>query len=133
MRADIRLCTAIAIIAICGLAIAQGWRIARFSLAMVNIQSSEKRADIINTWTAVPGLASRALQADLTGEIDPSDLQAANRRRETLSSIVSIKPMSSVDWLWLSGVQLVTDQPMEQVLESLQLSVMTGPNEAPVM
>jgi hypothetical protein len=133
MRADIRLCTAIAIMAICGFSIAQGSRIARFSLAMVNIESLEKRTDIINAWTAIPGLASTALHADLTGEIDPSDLPAANRRRETLSSIVSIKPMSSVDWLWLSGVQLVTDQPMEQVLESLQLSVMTGPNEAPVM
>jgi hypothetical protein len=133
MRADIRLYTAIAVIAICGLAIAQGLRIARFSLAMVNIESSEKRTDIINTWTAIPGLASRALQADLTGEIDPSDLQAANRRRETLSSILSIKPLSSVDWLLQSGMQLVTDQPMEQVLESLELSVMTGPNESHVM
>ena len=133
MRADIRWCTAIAIIAICGLSIAQGWRIARFSLAMANIESSEKRTDIINTWAAIPGLASTALQADLTGEIDPSDLQAANRRRETLSSIVSIKPLSSVHWLLLSGMQLVTDQPMEQVLESLELSAVTGPNEAHVM
>jgi hypothetical protein len=133
MRADIRLCTAIAIIAICVLSIAQGWRIARFSLAMVNIESSEKRTDMINTWAAMPGLASTALQADLTGEIDPSDLQAANRRRETLSSILSIKPLSSVHWLLLSGMQLVTDQPMEQVLESLELSVVTGPNEGQVM
>ena len=133
MRADIRLCTAIAIIAICGLSIAQGWRIARFSLAMVNIESSEKRTDIINTWTAIPGLASRALQADLAGEIDPSDLQAANRRRETLSSILSIKPLSSLDWLLLSGIQLVADQPMERVLESLELSMVTGPNERYLM
>jgi hypothetical protein len=133
MRADIRLCTAIAIIAICGLSIAEGFRIARFSLAMMNIESSEKRTDIINTWAATPGLASRALQADLTGAIDPSDLQAANRRRETLSSMLSIKPLSSVDWLLLSGMQLVTDQPMEQVLESLGLSVVTGPNEGHVM
>src|SRR5262245_42362360 len=133
MRADIRLCTAIALIAICGFAIAQGWRIARFSLAMLNIESAEKRTDIINTWTAIPGLASRALQADLTGEIDPSDLPAANRRRETLSSILSIKPLSSIDWLLLSGMQLVTDQPMERVLESLELSGVTGPNEKYLM
>jgi hypothetical protein len=133
MRADIRLWTAIAIIGICGLSIAQGWRIARFSLAMVNIESSEKRAEIINTWNAVPGLASTALHADLADEINPSDLKAADRRREVLSSILSIKPLSSVSWLWLSGMQLVTDQPMEQVLESLELSVVTGPNEGYVM
>src|SRR5262245_40690628 len=133
MRADIRLCTAIAIIAICGLSIAQGWRIASFSVAMVNIESSEKRTDIINTWRAIPGLASTVLHADLSGEIDPSDLQGANRRRETLSSILSIKPLSSIDWLLLSGMQLVTDQPMEQVLESLELSGVTGPNEKYLM
>ena len=104
-----------------------------FSLATANIDSSEKRAEIINTWTAVPGVASTALQADLTDEINTSDPKAANRRREALSAILSIKPLSSIDWLSLSGVQLVTDQPMEQVLESLKLSTLTGPNEGYVM
>ena len=100
-----------------------------FSLATANIDSSEKRAEIINTWTAVPGVASAALQAELTEEINTSDPKAANSRREALSSILSIKPLSSIDWLSLSGMQLVTDQPMEQVLGSLKLSMLTGPNE----
>ena len=133
MRAGIRLLTAIALIAICGFSVAQGWRIVHFSLATMNIDSSEKRAEITNAWRAVPGLASTALQADLTDEINPSDVMAANRRREALSAILSIKPLSSMDWLSLSGMQLVTDQPMEQVLESLKLSTLTGPNEGYVM
>ena len=133
MRAGIRLLTAIAMIGICGFSVAQGWRIVHFSLAMVNIDSSEKRAEIINTWSAVPGLASTALRAGLTDEINPSDPKAANRRREALSAILSIKPLSSIDWLSLSGMQLVTDQPMEQVLGSLKLSMLTGPNEGYVM
>jgi hypothetical protein len=133
MRADIRLWTAIAMIGISGFLVVHGLRIVHFSLAVANIDSSEKRAEIINTWTAVPGLASTTLRADLTDAINPSDLQAANRRREALSSIVSIKPLSSIDWLSLSGMQLVTDQPMEQVLESLRLSTMAGPNEGYVM
>ena len=133
MRADIRLWTAIAMIGICGFSVGQGWRIVHFSLTMANIDSSEKRAEIINRWSAVPGLASTALRADLTEEINPSDLQAANRRREAFSAILSIKPLSSIDWLSLSGMQLVTDQPMEQVLESLKLSMLTGPNEGYVM
>ena len=49
------------------------------------------------------------------------------------SSILSIEPLSSLDWLSLSGMQLVTDQPMEQVLGSLELSMLTGPNEGYVM
>ena len=95
MRASIRLLTAIALIAISGFSVAQGWRIVHFSLATMNIDSSEKRAEITNTWRAVPGLASKALQADLTDEINPSDMMVAYRRREILSAILSIKPLSS--------------------------------------
>ena len=73
------------------------------------------------------------MQAELTEKINISDQKAANSRREALSSILSIKPLSSVDWLSLSGWQLVTDQPMEQVFESLELSMLTGPNEGYVM
>ena len=49
---------------------------------MANIDSSEKRAEIINTWTAAPNVASAALQAELTEKIDPSDPKAADSRRE---------------------------------------------------
>ena len=133
MRADIRLWTAIAMIGICGFSVARGWSIVHFSLAMANIGSSENRAETIHTWTAVPGIASAALQSQLTEKIDPSDLKAANSRREALSAILSIKPLSSMDWLSLSGMQLITDQPMDQVLGSLMLSMMTGPNEGYVM
>ena len=133
MRADIRFWTAIALIGICGFSVARGWSIVHFSLALVNIDSSEKRAEIIIPGAVVPDVASAALQAELREKIDASDPKAANSRREALSAILSIEPLSSVDWLSLSGMQLVTDQPMEQVLESLELSMVTGPNEGYVM
>ena len=129
MRADIRLWTAIALIGACGFSVTRGSAIVHFSLAMANVDSSEKRDEIINTWSFVPEVASAALHAGLTKEIDISDQKAANSRREVLSSILSIEPLSSLDWLSLSGVQLVTDQPMGQVLGSLELSMLTGPNE----
>ena len=107
--------------AICGLVVAQGWGVAHFALASENINSSEKRAEITNTWKDVPGLASTALRAELDYAIDTSDLKAANRRREAIAAILSIKPLASIDWLGLSGMRLVTDQPMDQVLETLRL------------
>ena len=133
MRASIRLLTAIALIAMSGLSVAQGWRIVHFSLATMNIDSSEKRAEITNTWRAVPGLASIALQADLTDEINPSDMMAAYRRREILSATSFDQAIVFVDWFSLSGMQLVTNQSMEDVLASLKLSMLTGPNEGYVM
>jgi hypothetical protein len=133
MRADIRLWTAIALIGLCGFSVARGWGIVHFSLAMANIDASETRAEIINTWSSAPGVGSAALRAGLTEKINISDPKAANSRREAFSSILSIDPLSAVDWLSLSGVQLVTDQPMEQVFASLELSMVTGPNEGYVM
>src|SRR5262249_11479161 len=132
-RIDIRFCTAIALIGICGCSVAQGWSVARFSIAMVNIDSLKNRAEVTHAWSAVPGVAAAALQAELADKIDPSDLKAANSQRGELSAVLSIRPLSSVHWLSLSGMQLVTDQPMEKVLGSLELSVLTGPNEGNVM
>ncbi len=133
MRADIRLWTAVAIIGICGLSVVQGWKIVHFSLAMANIDLPEKRAETINAWAAVPIVASAALRAELKERIVTSDSKAAEGRREALSSMLSIKPLSSEDWLSLSIMQLAMGHPMEQVTGYLKLSMLTGPNEGYLM
>ena len=125
MRPDMRLWTAIVLIGLCGFSIVQGWGIVRFSLAMANIDLPDKRAEIINTWASAPNVASEALQSALRQKINISDPETAHSRREVLSSILSIEPLSPVNWLWLSQEQLVTDQPMEQVFDSLELSMLT--------
>ena len=133
MRADIRLWTAVAVIGICGCAVFWGSDIVRFSLATANIDSSENREKILNSWTTVPEVASAALRAQLSEKIDPSDSMAANSRRRALTAIVAIQPLSPINWMLLSAMQLVTDQPMEQVFDSLELSMVTGPNEGYLM
>jgi hypothetical protein len=133
MRADIRFWTAITLIGICALSVAPGLSIVHFSLAKASIHPPENRAETIDAWATVPGVALADLQLKLKEKINPSDLRAANRRREALSAILAIKPLSSMDWLSLSGMQFITDQPMEQVLGSLRLSRLTGPNEGYVM
>jgi hypothetical protein len=133
MRARIRLWTAIALIAICGFSVVRGCGIVQFSLALANMDSSAKRAEMTNRWAAAPDVASAALQAELREKINISDPKEANRRREVISSILSIKPLSAANWLSLSGAQFVTDQPIEQVLGSLELSMMSGPNEGYLM
>ena len=133
MSRSIRLVTAIVLIGIFLFSAAQGWRIVEFSVVMMSVESPEKRAEIADIWGTTPGLASTALRTVLADKINIADQEGTNRQREALSAILSIKPLSSRDWLSLSGVQLVTDQPMDDVLESLNLSTLTGPNEGPVM
>ena len=129
---SIRFVTAIVLLGICGFSMARGWTIVRFSVATMSVNSPEKRAEIAKMWGTTPGLASRALRTVLADKIDIADQKAANEQREALAAILSIKPLSS-DWLSFSGLQLVTDQPMDDVLESLKLSTLTGPNEGYVM
>jgi hypothetical protein len=131
MRVDIRFWTAIVMIGICGFCVARGWSILHFSIAVID--SSEMRADTAEVWTAVPGVASAALQTELKEKIDPSDWKASNKRRDELSALLAMKPLSSVDWLSLSRINLVTAQPRAQILETLMLSWVTGPNEGYVM
>ncbi len=133
MRTVTRLSTAIVMIGICGFSVAQGWRLVHFSLVSANIDVLENRAEIINKWAAVPGVASTALQAELQEKINRSDPKLTNSRRQALETLFSIKPLSSVDWLSLSDMELVTDQPMGRVLGALTLSTLTGPNEGYVM
>jgi hypothetical protein len=133
MPIDVRLATAVVVIGICSFSVAWGWRIVHFSLAMANVASSEKREDIINSWSSVSGVASKALQAELTDKVDTSNAKAVSSRRAALASILAIEPLNSADWLSLSGLQFETDQPMEQVFDSLELSVLTGPNEGFIM
>jgi len=121
-----------AVIGICVFSVTRGWRIVHFSLATENIDVFEW-AEVIDTWTAVPEVASAALREKLKEEINIADPKAANGRGETFSSILSIGPSSSLGWLSLSGLQSVTHQPLERVLGSLRLSMLTGPNEGYAM
>ncbi len=129
----IRWLTAIALIVICGVSALQGWGIVRFFLASMNIVSSEKRAEIADAWRATSGIISTALKDELADETKRSDIIAPYRQRALLSAILSIKPMSSRDWLSLSSAELTTHRPMEEVFGSLRLSMLTGPNEGYLM
>jgi hypothetical protein len=133
IRVTIRLLTTIALIVMSGLAVAQGWDIVRFFLASVNIVSLEKRAVFADTLRARSGIISTALLNDLDDEANRSDVISAYRQRELLAAILSIKPMSSMHWLSLSRMELMTHQSMDDVFGSLELSMLTGPNEGYVM
>jgi hypothetical protein len=133
VRITTRLLTAIALIVISGITVAQGWGIVRFFLAGTNIVSAEKRARTADAWRAISGVTSTALNDELADETNQSDMIAAYRQRELLSAILSIKPLSSMAWFSLSRAELLTHQPMEEVFGSLELSMLTGPNEGYVM
>jgi hypothetical protein len=132
MRAQIRFCTAIVVIGICGFAAVWGWNIAHFSLAMMNVDSSKKRTEA-GAWASVAGIAATARHAQMKDKIDPSDVTAANEQLEALSAFLSVKPLSPYHWVLLAHMEFATAQRMDDVLDALTLSALTGPNEDYVM
>jgi hypothetical protein len=133
IRVSIRSLTAIALIVISGIGVAHGWVIVRFFLASTNIVSAEKRARIGDASRATSGVTSTILKDELADETNRSDIIAPYHRRELLAAILSIEPLSSMDWLSRSKAELMTHQPMDDVFGSLELSMLTGPNEGYVM
>ena len=130
----VRILTALTIVSLCGLAVGRGWSILRFSSAMAGVDSNVYQGDAVRPWIAVPGVAGAALQASLTKVTDPiADIEGARQRGDELAAILSVQPLSSVNWLSIAGIRLITGQPFDKVLGALALSSLTGPNEGSVM
>jgi hypothetical protein len=87
----------------------------------------------MSSWASVRGLASYAIEPSLVLPIDQNDKQAAATRHNLLIAVLSVKPLSSDHWLSLSAMRLVSGQRSEKAVEALTMSVLTGPNEGPVL
>jgi hypothetical protein len=128
-----RLLITFAILALCSFAMVRGWNIVRFVDARAHVGIRETRVEEIRAWDKTPGLRDAALQASLTKIADMTDADGARKRADDLSNLLSIQPLSSVNWLSLAGMRLVAGQPEKQVLAALTMSWLTGPNEGSVM
>jgi hypothetical protein len=132
-RTEVRLLTAVAILALCSFAIVRGWSIVRFVDARTHFAAHEIGVEQIRSWNKAPGLRDAALQTSLTKIADMTDADGARKREDDLNALLSVRPLSSVDWLSLSGMRLVAGQRETEVLSALKMSWVTGPNEGSVM
>jgi hypothetical protein len=128
----IRILTAIAVIAGFGWTAAYGLEVVCFSRARAAVASAEDRARVIQPWIDTPGLAEAALEASLAGTPDPNDIDGIRKRGAQFVAIVSLRPMSSINWLMLASMRSAAGQSLDRVLAALQLSSLTGANEAQV-
>jgi hypothetical protein len=128
----IRILTALAVIVGFGWTAAYGLEVVCFSRARAAVAPAEDRARVIQAWTDTPGLAEAALQASLTGTPDPNDIDGVRKRGAQFVAIVSVRPMSSINWLMLASMRSAAGQSLDRALAALQLSSLTGANEAQV-
>jgi hypothetical protein len=126
-----RTSTALVVIGLCALAMSRGWSMVQFSQARAGLAPGERAR--LAAFAGVPGLAISALEASATPVVGPSDQDGARRRLDELGAVLSLRPMSSMNWLSLAGMRLVTGQSPEKVLSALAMSSLTGPNEHAIM
>ena len=98
-----------------------------------HLGAHETGVEEIRSWDKVPGLGSAALQASLTKIADIDGYRGARKRADDLSGLLSVRPLSPVNWLSLSGMRLVAGQNEKEVLSALEMSWVTGPNEGSIM
>ena len=132
-RKRTRLLTTLVVLGLCSVAVLRGWSIVRFVDLRVHLGSGEKAAVSIRSWVGIPGIGSAALQGSLTQLTDATDIDGARKRADDLSALLSVRPLSPVNWLSLSGMRLVGGQNEKEVLSALEMSWVTGPNEGSIM
>jgi hypothetical protein len=128
----IRILTALAVIAVCLLALVRGWDIVRFSVAQAEIGTTPE-PEAFRPWVDVPGLAFLARDASLTAIADQREDGQNAKLLGALSEILSVKPVAAGYWLSLAKLRFGSEQASDKVMETWSLSVLTGPNEGNVL
>jgi hypothetical protein len=128
-----RLLTALAIIGLCAFAAIRGWSMAHFAEERARFASSQSEVAGVGRWIGVPGLTGAALETSLAQTVGASDIDGVRKRAESLAALLSVRPLSSENWLSFAGMRLVTARPYNEVLAALLMSSVTGPNEGTVM
>ena len=118
--------TAVTVIGSCALTLSRGWAIVRYSMA-------DARPDALRPWFDLSGVAFVARERALTVVDDLSDAQKTRQRREEITGMLSVRPLSSDYWLSLAKMREATGEGSRKVLEALELSTLTGPNEGIVI
>jgi hypothetical protein len=126
-----RTSTALVVIGLCALAMSRGWSMVQFSQARA--ARGEHAANRLAAFAGTPGLAVAALEASETPVAGPADQASARKRIDELTAVLSLRPMSSINWLSLAGMRFVTGHPPDKVLAALAMSSLTGPNEHAMM
>lgn len=129
----VRLLSSLVILTLCVLTVAQGWRLAGFATARARAVSGSGEIETLRRWVGVPGLSSPALAFLVAREGRIGSAEALQTRSNDLIHLLSLRPLSSADWLSLAAARLEAEKPAKEVEAALTMSWLTGPNEGAIM
>jgi hypothetical protein len=129
---QLRLPTALAILAICVPAVVKGTDVVRFAIAEARLDQGQDSLEALKGWRDSTGVAGNARDpARLT--VTNGDRTVLARQHDALEDYLTLKPLSPVKWLALAFADLSLDKPIAQATGAYQMSLVTGPYEGYVM
>ena len=118
----IRSLTALAVIGLCLWPVWKGSSIIRFTLA-------DAASEDVRPWRAASGVAFDAREDSLTAIDDTSNDTTIRARLDEIEKILAVRPLSSEYWVQLAEARVDAHEPLPKVIEALEMSTVTGPNE----
>jgi hypothetical protein len=128
-----RLLSSLIILTLCIVTVVRGWHIAGFAEARVRVADGRGDVEALRRWVGVPGLTTPALAALVARGGRVGSPEALRAHIDDLAHLLSLRPLSSADWLSLAAARLEAEKPTPQVEAALTMSWLTGPNEAAIM
>ena len=122
---ELRLWTAVGVVAIAGCAMLAAGRLLAFGLAAEPTNAAKTLAPFIDDPMVAALAEARLLELD-AGASDPD-------RRERLSRLLSRIPLSGGAWLAFAQARFETDEAMGQIESALAMSSLVAPNEGWLM
>jgi len=133
LKIFVRLFTSLLILSMCLFTVVRGWSITHFAEARARLLSGTAGADALRPWVGVPGLTGPALESSLA-VVSAEDTDVARRRRsDDLVALLSVRPLSSANWLSLAANWQERSRHAPDVEGALSMSSLTGPNEGSLM
>jgi len=118
---------------LCVVTVVRGWHMVGFAEARARVVAGNADVEGLRQWIGVPGLSTPALALLVAREGQIGSPEALRVRSDDLTHLLSLRPLSSADWLALAAARLEAERPATEVEAALTMSWLTGPNEAPIM
>jgi hypothetical protein len=126
---DPRLLTAFAVICTSFFAMTMGAQTTRFALAEMPADDAAP-GNRPATWTHTPGIAVFARRRVVSELGESAD---ANERLAATADLLSRAPLDSSAWAMLAAMRFASGAPVEEGVNALSMSNLTGPNEGQIM
>lgn len=128
----LRIFTALIVIGISVVTAICGFRVVEF-VRWQKDTTTEKTEAEFRWWREIPAVRAAAVDTEFREMAKRRDLQSLKKQESILADALELRPLATTYWMSLAEIGMQTIRPRQTVLSYLEISSITGPNEASIM